>query len=225
MAGKITIYVDIVSPFAYMGWHVLRHSPAFANTAITPVPIFLGGLFKAVGNITPISVKNKDKWIDAERKRWSRLFHVPMCAATPPGFPISMLKPDRALAFLHASHPSHVPAALDALFHEFWGRETSNVAVAQPEGEGGFLAVLKRVLPEDVWKEVSEGWNGEVAKKRLVENTNQAEAGDVFGLPWFACENENGEKEGFWGVDHLGQVVRFMGLEQRGGGELLKALL
>lgn len=225
MPGKITIYVDIVSPFAYIGWYMLRHSPAFANTTITPIPILLGGLFKATGNIAPLTVKNKDKWINTERVRWPRLFGIPMCKDTPPGFPINMVKPDRALAFLQAKHPEHVPAALDALYGEFWGREVSNVQVAQPEGEGGFLNVLKGVLPEEVWKEVSEGWNGDVAKGRLVENTKQAEDREVFGLPWFACENEKGETEGFWGVDHLGQVVRFMGLEQRGGGEVLKALL
>lgn len=225
MPGKITIYIDIVSPFAYIGYHILRHSPAFKNTSIAIVPIFLGGLFKATGNVAPLTVKNKDRWIETERHRWSRLFGVPMCAKLPPGFPINMVKPDRALAYLHAKHPEHLPVAVDAVFHEFWGREESNVKVAQPEGEQGFLAVLKGVLPGDVHKEVSEAWNGDVAKGRLTANTKQAEEVHVFGLPWFACENEKGEKEGFWGVDHLGQVVRFMGLEQRGGGEVLKALL
>lgn len=28
------------------------------------------------------------------------------------------------------------------------------------------------------------------------------------------CTNEKGEKEGFWGVDHLGQVAMFLGLDK-----------
>ncbi|ETN38835.1 uncharacterized protein HMPREF1541_06875 [Cyphellophora europaea CBS 101466] len=225
MPGKITIYVDVVSPFAYMGYYILRHSAAFKDITVEPVPILLGGLMKATGNITPISVKNKDKWIEVERHRWARIFGIPMCGPQPPGFPVNMLKPDRALAYLHAKHPTHLPTALDAVFHQFWGLPESNVKVAQPDGEHGFLAALEKALPKEVFEGVREGWNGDVAKGRLGDNTKMAEGQGVFGLPWFACENGKGEKEGFWGVDHLGQVVRFMGLEARGGGEVLKALL
>jgi len=35
----------------------------------------------------------------------------------------------------------------------------------------------------------------------------------AFGIPWYECENEKGEKECFWGFDHLGQVVRFLDLD------------
>ena len=40
---KITLYVDIVSPFAYMGYYMLRHHPAFnpSKVSVTYIPIFL----------------------------------------------------------------------------------------------------------------------------------------------------------------------------------------
>jgi hypothetical protein len=33
------------------------------------------------------------------------------------------------------------------------------------------------------------------------------------------CTNAAGEKEGFWGVDHLGQVAQFLGLDRTKGKE------
>jgi hypothetical protein len=31
------------------------------------------------------------------------------------------------------------------------------------------------------------------------------------------CTNTKGEKEGFWGVDHFGQVLQFLGLRKEEG--------
>jgi 2-hydroxychromene-2-carboxylate isomerase len=231
MPSKITLYIDLVSPFAYLAHHILHNSPLFTTTnlTITTIPIFLGGLMKSTGGITPMTVKNKDVWINTERLRWARLFSIPTIEHMPPGFPINMLKPDRALAYLHAKHtPQHLESATKAIFAEFWAGKEANVHVAQPDGEKGFLEVLKRVLPGEVWEDVRQNWNGEVAKGKLSANTKVAEEIGAFGLPWFECENEKGEKEGFWGVDHLGQVVRFMGLEGKDrdcGAQVLKALL
>lgn len=51
-------------------------------------------------------------------------------------------------------------------------------------------------------------------KEQLVSNTNQAFSSGAFGLPWFECTNSKGETEGFWGVDHLGQVADFLELNR-----------
>ncbi len=56
------------------------------------------------------------------------------------------------------------------------------------------------------------GDSATVGKKLLLDNTSQAFADGAFGLPWFVCTDENGKTEGFWGVDHIGQVVKFLGL-------------
>lgn len=69
---KITLYVDIVSPFAYMAYYILRvspppglspstlvtsilthhaptqHDPIFATCDVKYIPIFLGGLMHKV---------------------------------------------------------------------------------------------------------------------------------------------------------------------------------
>jgi hypothetical protein len=32
------------------------------------------------------------------------------------------------------------------------------------------------------------------------------------GLPWFTAYNEQGERDDFWGFDHLGQVMTYLGI-------------
>jgi 2-hydroxychromene-2-carboxylate isomerase len=52
------------------------------------------------------------------------------------------------------------------------------------------------------------------AKEKLEANTALAMQEGAFGLPWFVATNVDGEKEAFFGFDHLGHVVDFLGLEK-----------
>lgn len=61
-------------------------------------------------------------------------------------------------------------------------------------------------------------------KGLLMSNTDRAFKEGAFGLPWFVCTDANGKTEGFWGIDHLGQVADFLGLD-RSGDAGFKALL
>ncbi len=56
-------------------------------------------------------------------------------------------------------------------------------------------------------------------KQALIANTDQAFDAGAFGLPWMVCTNAQGKTEGFFGVDHLGQVAQFLGLGGRGVSE------
>ena len=55
-------------------------------------------------------------------------------------------------------------------------------------------------------------------KTLLKENTDRAFADGAFGLPWMVCTNSAGETQGFWGVDHFGQVLQHLGIEKPGQG-------
>ena len=56
--------------------------------------------------------------------------------------------------------------------------------------------------------------NDQQIKALLTANTNRSFDSGAFGLPWFECTNLNGETEGFFGVDHLGQVADYLGLDR-----------
>ncbi|CAN8104352.1 unnamed protein product [Discula destructiva] len=220
---KITLYVDVVSPFAYVAYHVFRHDPIFKKCQMTYIPIFLGGVMKQAGNTAPINIKNKDKWIMTERTRWARYFNVPIIAETPPNFPPLTLTVMRAVnAISHLSdHEQTSPEAqraiikaLDAFYDAYWvqGQLITDKDVLS--------SVLGKVVDGDPAKvaKILEVASGE-GKQMLLKNSDLAFAEGAFGLPWMVCENDRGEKEGFWGVDHLGCVLDFMGLEKpRTGG-------
>lgn len=115
----------------------------------------------------------------------------------------------RALCYISAQHPTHLVPSIDALYASMWAN--GDGSVGKPEGFG---PVLAKVLPKEVLDDVMKNVAGAEAKKMLNENTELAMGKGAFGLPWFECENGNGEKECFWGVDHLGQVMLFMGVEK-----------
>ncbi|EFQ95196.1 hypothetical protein PTT_06854 [Pyrenophora teres f. teres 0-1] len=216
---KITFYVDIVSPFGYIAFYILKNSPVFKQCEITYVPILLGGLMKTCGNTPPLQVKNKDKWIENERRRLSKHFNVPMLQEAPPGFPTNTLPVQRALVALSLSHPHKLESAVALFWDNFW------VQWNDPNKPENMLAILRSVLGSDEEaKAVIERTKTEEVKKALSANTNKAFEDGAFGLPWFVATNVKGEMEGYWGVDHMGQLCDHLGLE-RPDGKGWRALL
>ncbi|PGH14725.1 hypothetical protein AJ79_02891 [Helicocarpus griseus UAMH5409] len=204
-APKITLYLDLVSPFAYIAYYLARHSPVFAKCEITYVPVILGGIIKATNNVAPINIKNKDKWIDIERKRWAKLLNVPIYPKTPEGFPISTLSVQRTLCAIPAQK---LPACYDALYKAFWVE--GNPKAGSPET---YLPILEAVVGKEVAGDALAQSSIQPIKDRLSANTAKAVESGAFGLPWMVCTNSRGETEGFWGVDHMGQVAAFLGLD------------
>ncbi|OAA55969.1 Thioredoxin-like fold protein [Niveomyces insectorum RCEF 264] len=215
-AARITLYVDVVSPFAYEAYHIFQNDAIFKACDIRYVPIFLGGLMKACGNTAPVFVKNKDKWIQTERLRWARAFNVPMKEEAPPGFPPLTLTAMRALCVVAQLDDGHGQkkflGVLDALFRQLW---VEHQPVHEP-------ATVKETLGSVLGREEADkvmGQIGTAGKRILAENTDKAFADGAFGLPWMVCTNATGQTESFWGVDHLGQVTQFLGLQKpRDGG-------
>ncbi|KAH7394630.1 hypothetical protein BKA66DRAFT_438439 [Pyrenochaeta sp. MPI-SDFR-AT-0127] len=80
---KITLFVDIGSPFCYMAFHLLRRCD------ITYTPILLGELLKMCDNKPPLQIKNKSDWLKKEHFRWAKLLHVPISPELPPRFPVN----------------------------------------------------------------------------------------------------------------------------------------
>ncbi|KAH7072811.1 thioredoxin-like protein [Paraphoma chrysanthemicola] len=216
---KIKLYVDIVSPFGYIAFSVLKKSPTFKPCEITCIPIFLGGLMNACGNKAPLTITNKDKWVDAERLRWSKYFSIPMTTGTPPGFPVNTLPIQRTLASLSLSHPHSLPQAIELFWQNFW------VHWNDPLKPENLQAIVRTIVGSDEEaKKVIERTKTDEVKKLLSANTDQAFKDGAFGLPWFVATNSQGQTESFWGVDHMGQLCDHLGLD-RPTGKGWRALL
>jgi 2-hydroxychromene-2-carboxylate isomerase len=166
------------------------------------------------GNTPPINIKNKDKWINAERERWTKLFNIPTSGSMPDPFPQSTVAAQRALCYVQSAHPEKLVAAIDVLYAAFW---VENKAISKPET---VVEALGKVFGgEEAKKIVEQGAKSDEAKEGLKKNTQLAWKDGAFGLPWFVATNEKGDTEGFWGVDHLGQMMDFLEVKrvQEGG--------
>ncbi|KAF7891111.1 uncharacterized protein EAF02_001436 [Botrytis sinoallii] len=210
---KITLYVDTVSPFAYEAYWIFRHDPTFSRCNIEYIPVFLGGIMKDVGNNPPINIKNKDKWIDRDRLHWASVFNIPMSSKTPVGFPHMTLGIQRALGVLPFLFPEGNEAheilcqCLDRVYEMYW---VDGKNITAP---GVFEEVLQNLIGEEKKELVLKEIAGK-GKEAVLKNNERAVRDGAFGLPWMVCTTSAGETRGFWGVDHLAQVVDFLGLER-----------
>lgn len=164
---------------------------------------------KMCNNRPPLEIRNKDTWINVERLRWARQFNIPMAAQFPEGFPKPTLQLQRFLTALSLSRPELLPTALDTCYQALWTDPTeSNLPDVKV-----FAPILAKVLGNDVVNDCVAKMATPDVKKELSARTEQAVNMGAFGIPWFHCTNDTGLQEGFWGFDHLGQVVRFLGLD------------
>lgn len=152
---------------------------------------------------------DKNVWIGKERNLWAKTFNIPMKDGMPGGFPILTLVLMRHLAALRQldGNQNRLVELLDIFSRELW---VNHADVHKPEV---FSPILQKVLGNADAAKVAEAAAGPL-KKLLNDNTDQAFNDQAFGLPWMVCTNAKGEKESFWGVDHMGQLALFLGLEK-----------
>ncbi|KAI9671556.1 MAG: hypothetical protein M1817_003608 [Caeruleum heppii] len=114
----------------------------------------------------------------------------------------------RALAALSIVQPSRLPDAIAALYNALW---VESIPVQEPEQ---YTTILRSVIGEETTRVVLERSTSDQGKKHLADLTDEALESGCFGLPWFVATNTDGETEGFWGFDHLGQVIDHLKLER-----------
>ncbi|KAF1815471.1 thioredoxin-like protein [Eremomyces bilateralis CBS 781.70] len=214
---QLKLYVDIVSPFAYIAFYALHallctdlphNFPLFKQCDVTYVPILLGGILNECGNAAPIMIKNKGPYINKERERWAKLFNIPI-GGTPAGFPARTLPVQRALtAFSVSPYADKLPQVIDALYHEYW---VLGKPIAETQVHG---AAFAKVIGEEATKEMLRKANDKDVKDLLTKRTSTSVEEGAFGIPYFVATNSNGETDGFWGFSHLGLVVDHLGLER-----------
>jgi 2-hydroxychromene-2-carboxylate isomerase len=144
-----------------------------------------------------------------------------MCEQVPDDFPPLTLNTQRALTALNMERPDKLADALSALYHAFW---IERQPIQKPEAAIPAFAKALGITEAEA-KALWEKGNTPEAKSLLLKNTDLAFQDGAFGLPWFSATNAKGEKESFWGFDHLGQVVEHLGLERPSNNRGWKAML
>ncbi|KAH7402755.1 glutathione S-transferase kappa 1 [Pyrenochaeta sp. MPI-SDFR-AT-0127] len=208
MSGRITCYLDCVSPYSYFALLKLeKHREVLRshNVDIDIVPVFLGGINVGSGNKPPWTLPAKAAYSKYDSARAKNYFGVPNIQ-TPSFFPILSLLPQRALCYVKEAHPQHfLPIFMD-LFREMWenGKDVSKPDV--------LADLLKARLEESEVKAAMEGANSAPIKQRLNDNTKEALDRGAFGCPWFFVRNSKGEEEPFFGSDRFHFMWEYLGL-------------
>jgi 2-hydroxychromene-2-carboxylate isomerase len=172
-AKTIEFFFDFGSPTTYLAHTQLPAIAREAGAQLVYRPMLLGGVFKATGNASPVSVPAKGRWMGEDIARWARRYGVPFMFN--PHFPINTLTLMRGATGLQMRQPEAFGRYVDAAFAALWvqGRNLGDAGVlAAVLGDAGFSSDAFMALVAD-----SE------VKARLMANTDEAVTRGVFGAP------------------------------------------
>ena len=77
MTQKILeFHFDFASPSTYLAYTQVQRIANETGAKLVLHPMLLGGVFKATGNVSPITVPAKGIWMESDLTRWARHWGV-----------------------------------------------------------------------------------------------------------------------------------------------------
>lgn len=185
----IDFYYDFSSPNAYFAAFLLPPLAARYGARIEWRPIFLGGLFKALGAPqTPgMTSPAKARHGLRDQERWSAKYKIPFRFAS--RFPLNTVKPLR-IALALKSDGVDLQAYTQAVYRAYWVED-------RDISDDTELARICAALDLDGASLVARA-SDPALKSALKEATDSALQQQVFGVPTFVVEGEL-----FFGKDRL----------------------
>ncbi|WP_445576881.1 2-hydroxychromene-2-carboxylate isomerase [Pseudomonas sp. E141] len=196
MSKSVEFFFDLGSPTTYLAYTQLPTLCAQTNSQLIYRPMLLGGVFKATGNASPVTVPAKGPYLFKDLNRFANLYGVDF--KLNPHFPINTLLLMRAVTGMQLHHPERFEAFIDCLFRALWvdGRNLNDPAtVAEVLSQGHFD-------PDHVLALTSN----EQVKEALKITTEEAIKRGVFGAPSMFVGDEL-----FFGQDRLDFVREALG--------------
>jgi 2-hydroxychromene-2-carboxylate isomerase len=171
MARTLEFYYDYGSPYSYLADTQVEAIARRAGASLVRKPMLLGGIFKATGNASPMTVASKSRWSAFDMPMWAKHYGVPFNRN--PFFPINTLTLMRgaAAAQIDGLFDRYHPAIYKAMWVD--GRNLNDMAeVVSVLVEAGLDSAKlgSRIQEQDV-------------KDRLKATTDEAVARGVFGAP------------------------------------------
>ena len=173
MQKTAEFFFDFGSPTTYLAHTQMAQLAADTGAAVVYRPMLLGGVFKATGNASPVTVPAKGRWMGQDMARFAQRYQVPFAHNT--HFPINTLTLMRGAAGLQLRDPQALMRYVDAVFNAMWVQPCNMgdpAVLAQVLGAAGFEAEPFMALVSD--PEV---------KAALVATTEEAVARGAFGAP------------------------------------------
>ncbi|ROM62369.1 disulfide bond formation protein DsbA [Pseudomonas brassicacearum] len=188
MSKSVEFYFDLGSPTTYLAYTQLPTLCAQTNSQLVYRPMLLGGVFKATGNASPVTIPAKGPYLFKDLNRFAKRYGAAF--KLNPYFPINTLLLMRAVTGMQLRHPERFEAFIDCLFRALWvdGRNLNDPAtVAAVLDEAGFDPEYVLAMTTD-----------EQVKQALKTATEEAIERGVFGAPSMFVGDEL-----FFGQDRL----------------------
>jgi 2-hydroxychromene-2-carboxylate isomerase len=191
MVKRVEFFFDFGSPTTYLAYTQLPRIVAECGSELVWRPMLLGGVFKATGNASPVTVPAKGRWMFGDIARHAQRYGVPFTFN--PAFPINTLTLMRGAVGLQMRQPDAFERYVDVVFRAMWEKPLNlgdPGVLAGTLGDAGFDTAAFMALVAD--PEV---------KAKLIANTDEAVARGVFGAPTFFVDQQM-----FFGQDRLAFV-------------------
>jgi 2-hydroxychromene-2-carboxylate isomerase len=169
----IEFFFDFGSPTTYLAHTQLPRIARETGARLVYRPMLLGGVFKASGNASPVTVPAKGRWMGQDIARWAARYGVPF--AFNPHFPINTLTLMRGAVGLQMRQPERFEPYVDAVFDAMWVQPRNLADAAE-------IAAVLGPLGLDADSFTALVGDAQV-KAALVASTEEAVARGVFGAP------------------------------------------
>jgi 2-hydroxychromene-2-carboxylate isomerase len=174
-APTVEFFFDVGSPASYLAWTQLPRLAAETGAVVAWRPMLLGGVFKATGNASPVTVPAKGRWMGDDLNRWARRYGVTFTMN--PHFPINTLTLMRGAAAMQMRHPDRFARYVEAIERAMW-------EAPRDLGDADVLVATLREAGFDPAEFATLVADPEV-KAKLIATTEEAVARGVFGAPTF----------------------------------------
>jgi len=146
MGKRVDFFFDVGSPASYLAWTQLPGICQGAGAQLVYKPMLLGGVFQATGNVSPVTVPAKGRYVNMEYQRYARRYGVPLTMNS--HFPIITLHLMRVVTGVQLHSPERLNDLLTAVFQAMWiddldlndaaltSRTLANAGLTQAQVEG-----------------------------------------------------------------------------------------
>jgi len=183
MSVNVEFHFDFGSPNAYLSHRVLPEIEKRAGVQIRYVPILLGGVFKATGNVSPAislqGIKNKPAYQALETRRFLERHGIEDFRPNP-DFPVNTLQVMRGA--IAARREGCFERYVDEVYRHMWSDPKK-----MDDPEVVRSALEESGLPVEA---IIRGSQDPEVKAELIANTEDSVARGVFGSPSFFVGDE-----------------------------------
>jgi 2-hydroxychromene-2-carboxylate isomerase len=204
MAVAVEFHFDFGSPNAYLAHLVIPEIERRTGVPFAYVPVLLGGVFKATGNVSPAvslrGIKNKGEYTQLETRRFLARHGITRFAPNP-FFPVNTLQIMRGA--VAARRLGCFERYVDEVYRHMWAdpkKMDDPEVIRAALAESGLPAGELESLASDPG-----------VKQELILNTERSVARGVFGSPSFFVGDAL-----FFGKDRLREVEEEIEVQKRG---------